>query len=160
MFLPRNQPFSPFYPLLENCSRILRLFESAEYRYVNRGRIRASKKILVCQVCFVFIFTSDIVFNHFWYTGCPNKNKTRWNMPVSLKFDKYLNHFGYYLLEGYLLFPTVPRNVGSVMSVNEHEHFKDTLTIWRCTKMLRLRQRPYTKTWKRKKAEGGRRRGN
>ncbi len=63
------------------------------------------------------------------FTGCPNKKETGTNMPVSNKFDKHLNHFGYYLLEGYLLFPTVPRNVGSVMSVNEHEHFKDTLTI-------------------------------
>ncbi len=60
-------------------------------------------------------------------------------MPISLKLDKHLNIFGYYLLEGYLLFPTLPRNVGSVMSVNEHEHFKNRLTIWVCTKMLRLR---------------------
>ncbi len=45
-------------------------------------------------------------------------------MPVSLKLDKRLNIFGH-LFEGYLLFPTVPRNVGSVTSVNEHEHFKD-----------------------------------
>ena len=30
----------------------------------------------------------------------------------SLKLDRYLNNFGYYLLKGYLLFPTVPRNVG------------------------------------------------
>ena len=63
-------------------------------------------------------------------------------MPVSFKLDKHLNNLGYYLLEGYLLFPTVPRNVGSVMSVNEHEHFKDRLTIWLCTKMLRLRVVP------------------
>ncbi len=50
-------------------------------------------------------------------------------MPITLKLDKHLNILGHYLLEGYLLFPTVPRNVGSVMSVNEHEHFKDKLTI-------------------------------
>ncbi len=50
-------------------------------------------------------------------------------MPVSLKLDKHLNIFGHYLLEGYLLFSMVPRNVGSVMSVNEHENFKDRLTI-------------------------------
>ena len=49
--------------------------------------------------------------------------------PVSLKLDKHLNHFGYFLLEGYLLFLTVPRNVGSVMSVNENEHLKNSLTI-------------------------------
>ncbi len=62
------------------------------------------------------------------YTGCPDK--------------KHLNIFWYCLLEGYLLFPTVPRNAGSVMSVNEHKHFKDMLTIWLCTKMLRLRLVP------------------
>ena len=67
-------------------------------------------------------------------------------MPISLQLDKHLNNFGHYLLEGYLLFPTVPRNVGSitsvnenehfnkknvgsVMSVNEYEHFRDRLTI-------------------------------
>ena len=65
----------------------------------------------------------------FVYTGCPNKKETGTNMPISRKLDRHLNNFGYYLLEGYLLFPTVPRNVGSVMSVNEHEHFKDRLTI-------------------------------
>ncbi len=54
------------------------------------------------------------------YTGCLNKKETGTN---------HLNRFGYYLLEGYLLFTTVPRNVVSVMSVNEHEHFKDRLTI-------------------------------
>ena len=63
------------------------------------------------------------------YTGCPNKKETGKNMPVSLTLDMHLNIFGHYLLEGYLLFPTVPRNVGSAMSVNEHEHFKDRLTI-------------------------------
>ena len=63
------------------------------------------------------------------YTGCLNKKETGTNMPVSLKLDKHLNILGHYLLEGYLLFPTVPRNVSSVMSVNEHEHFKDRLTI-------------------------------
>ena len=63
------------------------------------------------------------------YTGCPNKKETGTNMPVSLELDKHLNNFGYYLLEGYLFFPTVPKNVGSVMSVNENEHFKNRLTI-------------------------------
>ncbi len=63
-------------------------------------------------------------------------------MPVSLKLDKHLNNFGYYLLEGYLLFPTVPRNVGSVMSVNKNKLFKNRLTIRLCTKMLRLRVVP------------------
>ncbi len=58
------------------------------------------------------------------YTGCRNKKETGTNMLVSLKLDKHLNIFVHYLLEGYLLFPTVPRNVGSVMS-----HFKDRLTI-------------------------------
>ncbi len=51
-------------------------------------------------------------------------------MPVSLKLNKHLNNFGYYLSEGYLLFPTVPRNLGSVMSVNENEHFKNRLTLY------------------------------
>ena len=55
--------------------------------------------------------------------------ETGTHMPISLKLDKHLNNFGYYLFEGYLLFPTVPRNVGSVMSVNENEHFKNRLTI-------------------------------
>ncbi len=63
-------------------------------------------------------------------------------MPNTLKLNKHLNIFGHYLLEGYLLFPTVPRNVGSVTSVNEHEHVRDRLTIWVCTKMLRLRLVP------------------
>ncbi len=64
-----------------------------------------------------------------WYehlndnTGCPNKKETGTNMPISLKCDRHLNNFGYYLVGGYLLFPTVPRNVhvGSITSVNEHE---------------------------------------
>ncbi len=51
-------------------------------------------------------------------------------MPVSLKIDKYLNNLGYYLLEDYLLFPTVPRKLGSVMSVNENEYFKNRLTLY------------------------------
>ncbi len=76
------------------------------------------------------------------YKVCPNKKESGTNMPVSLKLDKHLNIFAYYLLEGYLLFPTVPRNAGSVMSVNEHEHFKDRLTSWLCTKMLRIRLVP------------------
>ena len=63
------------------------------------------------------------------YTGCLNKNETGTNVPVSLKFDKHLNKFGYYLLQGYLLFPTVTRTEGSVMPVNEKEHFKNMLTI-------------------------------
>ncbi len=63
------------------------------------------------------------------HIGCPNKKETGTNMSISLKFDKHLNILGHYLLEGYLLCPTVPRNVGSVMSVNEQEHFKDRLTI-------------------------------
>ncbi len=63
------------------------------------------------------------------YTGCLNKNETGTNMPISLKLDKHLNNFWYYLLQGYRLFSTVPRNVGSVMSLNENEHFKDRLTI-------------------------------
>ena len=49
-------------------------------------------------------------------------------MSISLKLDKHLNNFGY-LLESYLLFPMVPRNVGSIMSVTEHEHFTEMLTI-------------------------------
>ncbi len=51
-------------------------------------------------------------------------------MSVSLKLDKHLNNLGYYLLEGYLLFPALPRNVGSITSVNEHEHFNKRLTIF------------------------------
>ncbi len=81
----------------------------------------------------VTIHTRKIGIPKFWnmhrYTGCPNKKETGTNMPVSLKLDKHLNIFVHYLLEGYLLFPMVPRNVGSVMSVNEHEHLKDRLTI-------------------------------
>ena len=62
------------------------------------------------------------------YTGCPNKKESGTNMPVSLKLDKHLNSCGYYLLEGYLLFTTVPRNVDSITSVNEQEHFNKRLT--------------------------------
>ena len=72
------------------------------------------------------------------YTECLNKKETRRNMPVSLKLDKHLNHFGYYLLAGYLLSPTVP----TVMSVNENDHFKNRFTFWLCTKMLKLRVIP------------------
>ena len=36
----------------------------------------------------------------------------------------------YYLLGGYLFFPNVPRNVGSVMSVMNTSTFEDRLTIW------------------------------
>ena len=57
------------------------------------------------------------------YTGCPNKKETGTNMPISLKLDRHLKNFGYYLLASYLLFPTVPRIVGSITSANEHEHF-------------------------------------
>ena len=56
------------------------------------------------------------------YTGRPNKKETGTIMPVSFKLHKHLNIFWHYLLVGYLLFPMAPRNVGSVMSVNEHEH--------------------------------------
>ncbi len=63
------------------------------------------------------------------YTGCLNKKETWTNEPISLKLDKHLSSFGYCLLDGYPVFPTVPRNVGSVMSVNENEHFKNRLTI-------------------------------
>ncbi len=59
-------------------------------------------------------------------------------MSISLKLNRHLNNLGYYLSEGYLLFPTVPRNVGSITSVNEHEHFKDRLTIWLCTKSFKF----------------------
>ncbi len=86
--------------------------------------------------------SSCIIVDYYYSTGCHNKKETGINMPVSLKLDKLLNIFAHYLLEGYLLFPTVPRNVGSVLSVNEHEHFKDRLKIWICTKMLRLRLVP------------------
>ena len=35
-------------------------------------------------------------------TGCLNKKETGTNMPVSLKLDKHLNNFGYYLFRGQL----------------------------------------------------------
>ena len=60
------------------------------------------------------------------YTACLNKKETGTNMPISLKFDKHLNNFGYYRLEGYLLFS---RNVGSITPVNENEPFNKRLTI-------------------------------
>ncbi len=41
-------------------------------------------------------------------------------MSVSLKLDKHIIT---------MLGIEVPRNVGSVMPVNEHEHFKDRLII-------------------------------
>ena len=61
-----------------------------------------------------------IVFKYYSYTGCLNKKETGTNMPVSLKLDKHLNNFEH---------PMVPKNIGSVMSVNEHQHSKDRLTI-------------------------------
>ncbi len=61
--------------------------------------------------------------------GCHNKKETGTNMPISVKPDKHLNNLGYYLLEGYLFFPTVSKNVCSITLFNEHEHFKDRLTI-------------------------------
>ncbi len=73
-----------------------------------------------------------------YHTVCLNKKETGTNMPISLKLDKYFNNFGYYLLGGYLLFPTVPRNVGSITSVNENEHFNKRLTIWLCTKSFQF----------------------
>ena len=84
------------------------------------------------MIAFLYLYTLS-------YTGYLNKKETGTNMPISPKLDKHLNNYGYYLLEGYLLFPTVPRNVCSVMSVNENEHFKNRLTIWLCTKMWRLK---------------------
>ncbi len=63
------------------------------------------------------------------YTGCPNKKETGTNVPISRKLDKHLTDFWYYLLEHYLLFPKVPRKVGSITSVNEHEHFNKRLII-------------------------------
>ncbi len=56
--------------------------------------------------------------SHVLCTGCPNKKETRINMPITLELDKHLNILGHYLLEGYLLFPTVPRNVGSVINTS------------------------------------------
>ncbi len=70
------------------------------------------------------------------YTVCLNKKETGTNRPISLKLDKHLKYFEYYLLEGYLLFPTVPRNVGSITSVNEHKHLNfvpNTKTLWWCS---------------------------
>ncbi len=58
---------------------------------------------------------------------CLNKKETGTNMPISLKLDKDLNNLVYYLLEG--LFPTVPRNVGYITSVNKYQHFNKRLTI-------------------------------
>ena len=52
-----------------------------------------------------------------------------WNLTDNLR---------YYLLEGYLPFPAVPRNGGSITSVNKHEHFYKRLTIWLCTKSFKL----------------------
>ena len=69
---------------------------------------------------------------------CLNKKETGTNMPISLKLDNHLNNLGYYLLEGYLLFPTIPRNVGSITSVNGHEHFNKRLTNWLCTKSFEV----------------------
>ena len=92
-----------------------------------------------------------LTHTNFFYTVCLNKKETGTNIPVSLKLDKHLNNFGCYLLRGYLLFSTVPRNVGSIsvndMSVNEHKHFKESLTIWICTKILRLRLNWYLWTF-------------
>ncbi len=66
------------------------------------------------------------------YTVCLNKKETGTNMPIPLKLDKHLNNFGYYLSKGYLLFSMVPRNLGSITSVNENEHFHKRLKIWLC----------------------------
>ena len=59
----------------------------------------------------------------------PYKKETGTSIHISLKLDKHFNNLGYYLLEGYLFFPTVPRNAGFIKSVNEHEHFNKRLTI-------------------------------
>ena len=42
-------------------------------------------------------------------------------MTVPLKLDEHLNHILVLSTRGIILFPTVLRNAGSVMSVNEHE---------------------------------------
>ena len=52
-------------------------------------------------------------------------------MPVSLNLRQAEKYFGVLSVRGLspLFNTTVPRNVGSVMSVNDHKHFKDRLTI-------------------------------
>ena len=75
----------------------------------------------LCLVCYHHVC--------YYYTGCLNKKEIGTNMPISLKLDKHLNNLGYYMLKGYLLFSMVPRNVASIISVNEHEHFNKRLTI-------------------------------
>ncbi len=90
---------------------------------------------------FINMYICIDFFTHATYavnTECPNKNETGTNMPISLKLDRHLNNFGYYLLEGYLFFPTVPRNVGSITSVNEHGHLNKRLTIWLSTKSFKF----------------------
>ncbi len=66
------------------------------------------------------------------------KKETGTNVPFLWDFASIW--IWHHLLEGYLLFPTatIPRNVGSITSVNEHEHFNKKLTIWLCTKSFQL----------------------
>ena len=80
-----------------------------------------------------------IINNKIIIQGVLIKKDTGTNMSVLLNLTSiWINLGRYYLLEGYLLFPTVPRNVGFVMSVNENDHLKNRLTIWLSNKMLRL----------------------
>ncbi len=82
------------------------------------------------QWAFIFKMTA---FGLDIYTVRLNKKEAGQTCPFLWNLTSIiLNNFGYYLWEGYLLFPTVPRNVGSVLSVNEHKHFKEKSTI--CTK--------------------------
>ena len=61
---------------------------------------------------------SKVIWSSIFNTVCLIiKKETGTDMPISLKFNTHLDNFGYFLLEGYFLFPTVPRNVGSIPSV-------------------------------------------
>ncbi len=70
------------------------------------------------------------------------KRKPGQTCPFLLNLTSIWIHLCIICLEGSLLFPMVPRYVGSVMSVNKNEHFKNRFTIWLCTKMLSLRMVP------------------
>ena len=92
----------------------------------------------------IFLSVSNWLFwsSFFDYTGCPKKKETGQTCPFLLNLTSIWIHLCIICLEGYLLFPMVPRYVGSVMSVNKNKLFKNRLTIWLCTKMLKLRVVP------------------
>ena len=104
--------------LLMKCKMFFYILEYVNVHIMYRVSKKTTEKkpailslIIIIEPCSLSTSALDLCFISIRYTVCLKK-ETGTNMPISLKVDKHLNNFGCYLLEGYLLFPTVPRNVG------------------------------------------------